>query len=378
MSRPRRIPGLAVLLAFALGAGLPVLPGPAGAQEACSTYVVKRGDSLRRITRRALRHDRFLELYEANRPVLASPNAIEVGQVLRIPCADGSLPPGIDDAALRALQPPPEGEVPVPAAPVATGPEPVSPAAPAPHGFAEIRFVSAGGPAPLAADVPGGGIVAELLARIMETAAPGQPFRIDTVRDPRAQVETLLPLGAFDIGFPWLRPDCAAPDRLPPPARRLCAGYRFSAPLLDLETAVLVRDGDPLARAVDAAALAGARVCRAAGTLAPEPHAAGLLPEDAVLSDAPLAACAAAVREGRAEAVLADPGLLGGAVPAGLVAAPGLAARRAVVAIALATNTEAVARLDFLDARIAEIAAGPEWAALVAGEIARWRKAQGG
>lgn len=62
------------------------------AQEACSIYRVVSGDTLSQIASRGEVRGGFQRLFDANRDDLSSPNVIEVGQALKIPCADGSLP----------------------------------------------------------------------------------------------------------------------------------------------------------------------------------------------------------------------------------------------------------------------------------------------
>lgn len=50
------------------------------------TYTVVSGDTLTRISRKVYgTESRWMDIYQANRDTLASPNALQVGQVLRIP-----------------------------------------------------------------------------------------------------------------------------------------------------------------------------------------------------------------------------------------------------------------------------------------------------
>jgi LysM repeat protein len=64
-------------------------------------YIVKAGDTLSGIANRFLGSGaRFLEVYEANRDRLPSPDALQVGQELRIP------PKDIDLETLAGAQPP--------------------------------------------------------------------------------------------------------------------------------------------------------------------------------------------------------------------------------------------------------------------------------
>lgn len=57
---------------------------------ASTFYTVKKGDTLGAIARDQLgAANRYMEIFEANRPMLEDPNRIYPGQVLRIPRSDG-------------------------------------------------------------------------------------------------------------------------------------------------------------------------------------------------------------------------------------------------------------------------------------------------
>lgn len=52
-------------------------------------YTVKKGDTLSAIAKHSLGHaNRYMEIFEANRPMLSHPDKIYPGQVLRIPQGD--------------------------------------------------------------------------------------------------------------------------------------------------------------------------------------------------------------------------------------------------------------------------------------------------
>ena len=57
-----------------------------GETGAPSTYTVVAGDTLTRISEKVYGGpDRWMDIYQANRDTLTGPNALRVGQVLRIP-----------------------------------------------------------------------------------------------------------------------------------------------------------------------------------------------------------------------------------------------------------------------------------------------------
>ncbi|WP_170317576.1 LysM peptidoglycan-binding domain-containing protein [Paroceanicella profunda] len=338
---------LAVALIAGLAAGLPA--GRAAAQEACGPYVVQRGDTLRSITRRVFGHDRYLVLYDANRDVLSSPNALEVGQVLRLPCEDGSMPPeSAMQAARRTLDPP--------------GIRPRGPAE------EEVRFVTAGGMPPLVATgLPGRGLLPELVRRVMAAAAPGQSFRIDEVRDADAQLATLLPMGAFDLGFPWVQPDCPARLSAPREVQRLCEDYAFSEPLMTLD--LVFYGPDTLPRD-----LAGVRICLPAEYVGPDPIETGLLPRGAdLVRDESLADC---LRPGpdAAQAVFTNRETLP-QPPEGLRELSRHSRKAALVAVAAKGNPLAMARLNAFSAGVRDVTTEEDWPGIVRGTLSDWRRA---
>lgn len=70
------------------------LPRPRHAEGAARTHRVTDGDSLQALAERYLGSaDRYLEIYEANRDVLTSPQLLPIGAELRIPPRDA--PPSV-------------------------------------------------------------------------------------------------------------------------------------------------------------------------------------------------------------------------------------------------------------------------------------------
>ncbi|MEX0305261.1 MAG: LysM peptidoglycan-binding domain-containing protein, partial [Leisingera sp.] len=63
--------------------------GAASAQEACSTYEIQRGDSLRELAIQVYSTEDYRIIYEANRDIIGSnPNIIRVGDILTFPCLE--------------------------------------------------------------------------------------------------------------------------------------------------------------------------------------------------------------------------------------------------------------------------------------------------
>lgn len=82
-------------------------PGPSDVQSESLVYEVQPGDTLSELAGRFLGSTRrFLELYEANRDILASPDDLQVGMLLKIP----GLNTGDSNGGVRVARTPPETE----------------------------------------------------------------------------------------------------------------------------------------------------------------------------------------------------------------------------------------------------------------------------
>lgn len=279
----------------------------------------------------------YLRIFEANRDILETPESLEVGDLLYIPCLDGSTPqtrqealaalsnrsaavpalndtpdgPTTEDVATKEVareadvsptgprgSGPGEAQRSAPAAPT-TKPGPGAPASADSAGPATAETERADGPAlsaalvrPVAAPLtlvtrsnaapfvhlalPEGGAVVELVRRSLARAAPDREISIHFAETAQRQIE-LLAEGRDLVGFPWPRPDCTRADALPPDLHRLCTDFAFSAPLLETRMAFYVRAGDPLSAATRPAALRGMRICRPAGWFTFDLEIAGLV-----------------------------------------------------------------------------------------------------
>ncbi|KQI72679.1 peptidoglycan-binding protein LysM [Loktanella sp. 5RATIMAR09] len=229
-------------VAVAAAAGFTTLAGgQAQAQEQCSFYTVVRGDVLSRIATAAEVPGGFRVLFDANTTVLESPNRLEVGQVLAIPCADGSLPTGA--AAVVAAS---------------TAPAPVTSAPARP-----LRIATGSDYAPFTdEDLPGGGMITRMVDRSMQLGNPDQEYDIVFVNDWGSHLETLLPIGAIDMAFPWFRPDCSRVENLGPASASRCTDFNHSDPFYEIIVDFYTLNGSEYANAQSTDDLFGARVCR--------------------------------------------------------------------------------------------------------------------
>ena len=216
-------------------------PQQAQAQEQCSNYTVVRGDTLSVIAATAETRGGFQTLFDANRNVLDSPNLLEVGQVLAIPCADGSLPTSGARATAASTAP----------APTTAEPD------------RALRIVTASGYAPFTdEDAPGGGLITQMVDRSMELGNPDQEYDLMFINDWGSHLETLLPTGAVDMVFPWFKPDCDKVENLSPSSAFRCTEFNHSEPFYEALVGYYTLTGSAYAGATSYDELLGARLCR--------------------------------------------------------------------------------------------------------------------
>ncbi|WP_112321205.1 LysM peptidoglycan-binding domain-containing protein [Oceanibium sediminis] len=302
----------------------PIWPG------SCPVHVVREGDSLGTIAERYLGdQNRASEVYRANRSLVGrNPNIIVAGLRLTIPC-DTSANPAM---AERIGPPPPPLAAPHPPSPPAvltrsapgsasglsflisadddgatqaiSGPKVVTTSATAgdmlrepsaaqptrkpatPDLQAPVHVLTGAPYLPfIDPDKGDGGMVTELiLAAFSQT--PGGPLEIGFVNDRDAHLDIILPRGGFAFSFPWIMPDCTAPQQRAR-ERRLCETYIVSDSLYEHVTEFFSRADSPFAEVRTLADIAGARVCRPAGYPVQDLQDAGLLPDALTLEHRP-------------------------------------------------------------------------------------------
>ena len=242
------------------------------AQEACSTYKVKVGDNLRFIARAAYGDsDLYRLIYEANVAVIGvKADLIEIGTTLSIPCD----PKSVVAAAAETLpvpetQPAPD-TLPAPESvtPVAATPE-IAPAAPVQK---PIAMVTGNGYAPFADEtLPGGGMMTQLVEMAVFRADPGNAYNLSFINDWQAHIDALLPSGAYDLSFPWVRPDCDGSDMMSAGDEARCTDFVFSAPFYEIVDGFFATRESGLMSETSYAGFEGKRICR------PEGYTTGVL-----------------------------------------------------------------------------------------------------
>jgi len=422
----RRLAGIAAaaIAGTVLFTGQPAAAAPI----ACGTaYTVEKRDTLFRIAVRAYGDGwKYKLLFDANRDLLPSAESLEVDTQILVPCLDGKGPATRKDAIALGLisdaVDPGAAEQPFAGAEEAradtkadtgTGAYPedddgsfleaaaklaarvilpgqgiVAPTfaepAPEPAGH-PIRFLTGSGFAPYADEaLRGGGIVTDLVAQAFAVAAPDQSYQVSFVNDWDSHVRVLLPIGAFEIGYPWLKPDCEQPDGLGEAQKRLCDQFEFSRPIQAVQIGYYVRTEDPLAAQTDIGALSGKRLCIAQGHLAVDLAQAGLLPPDASLETGLTAEqCFEQLDAGEVDAVAhvdsdndAQTGPIG--LADSVVEIRGLRTTRFLHAIASKAIPEALAALEAVNRGMDEVMRSGQWFTILSNHLADQKAGQTG
>jgi len=261
-------------------------PQQAQAQEECSSYTVVRGDTLSLIASEADVRGGFQTLFDANTNVLKSPNMLEVGQVLVIPCADGSLPASAPRVTTASTQPAP------------TTSEPNRP----------LRIVTATGYAPFTdEDAPNGGLITEMVNRSMELGNPDQEYSLMFINDWGSHLDTLLPTGAVDMVFPWFKPDCDRVENLSPASAYRCTEFNHSEPFYEALVGYFTLTGSQYANVTTYEELKGATLCRPEAWFTFDLEAQELMPPNVELkTTVPQNGCWELLLDGEVDVVTLD------------------------------------------------------------------------
>ena len=361
----------AAALALQVSFGAVVFPGAAAAapQITCgSGYIIAPGNTLYEIAIWAYgRGDRYREIYRANQELLRDERTVAVGEELLIPCLDGDASNATPDTeADISVQDAAKGLA-APVQRIAENqrmPQLVD---------QQIRFLTGSGFAPFVdKGSKAGGMITDLVARAVGTAAPQQDFRVSFVNDWPAHLEVLLRDGAYDVGFPWYKPDCSATENLSDSLRMRCDEFDFSAPFYEVTVGFYTRAGDRLTNTVSHAGLFGKRVCR------PEVHFLidldhyGLKAPDVLIETAGSAReCLTRLAKGQVDVVSlvkteADRLFRYNGMADRVAEIPNLASRQTLHALVLKSNPNGRAYLDIIDQGLASLMMSGEWFAAVA------------
>jgi len=233
---------------YSVSALLAVMPFAAVAQENCTTYTVRDGDTLGSIAQAAYGTYDYQNIFNANRDAVASnPSNLPVGLQLVLPCNDGRLSPDTELSAVIAE----ETQRQETSTKKSNAYEP------------PLKFVSSNAWMPFADEtLSGGGIFVRMAATAMQRGGNDRGYEISYVDDWMAHIDTLLPSGAFDVSIAWEAPDCTKLDMLGAFSVKMCTEFDFSLPIYETAYAFNTLVDSKYVGARAFADYAGAKICR--------------------------------------------------------------------------------------------------------------------
>lgn len=203
-------------------------------------YEIKSGDSLSSIALDKLDdHQKWTAVYNANIDIVGDdPNLVAVGTILRIPCLDA-------EPVLASSS--------VPTVSSASSNRSVL-------GGEQLRVLTADDYQPFTdRSLPEGGLISELVNAAL-TANNDVPFHtIGWINDWAAHLDPLLAEHAYDMGFPWLQPNCADD-----PENYRCLNFLFSEPMFEMLVLLFTNTESPLVYGSDDD-IVGKTLCRPEG-----------------------------------------------------------------------------------------------------------------
>lgn len=242
------------LLLFAAALLLPALAAaPAAAQTCGADYVIQEGDSLAKIAGRVYgKTSQWTVIFYANQDRLGGGSSLIVpGLAVRIPCIGGSEPALPVTATTEASTPAPAPKIEVTAL------------------RKKIQFLTADDYAPFTGRaLPNGGMTTDIVSMAMDLLKAESGGKVDYavnwVNDWSAHHNPLLVTHAFDMGFPWYKPDCEHFDDLDPEGQNRCQKFFFSDTIYEEMSLLFVKKESPLKFETDQEIL-GRTLCRPAG-----------------------------------------------------------------------------------------------------------------
>lgn len=377
-------------LFFASGLALTAMTGSAFAQEACSNYVVERGDSLRQISLRVFGSTDFRQIYNANKDAIGKdPNIIRIGMALRIPCpASRSASDAATITEAEKMARDMSAELIAEAVAAAKAEAEIAIEAARAEGAALIRkaakpdassvderqilLITGGNYAPFTDEaLPNRGLYTKLVETAFLRAAPEQAYKIQFVNDWSSHLDLLMPTLAFDGTFPWSRPHCEEAEGLSESDRKRCETYNFSNPFYEVVDTYFARNGSGYETAMSHADFAGTTICRPEGWSLTHMDAVGLY-EPAITLFRPTEpdACFDAVANGTVDIVAIEAHLAVEAISRlgytdEIIENPNLAAIKGLNVMTHVDNPDGEAVLEILNRGLEVMQQSGEWRDIV-------------
>jgi phage tail protein X len=244
---------------YLAGSVLPVV-----AQEACTTYTMREGDTLGAIANAAYGSYDYQNIFNANRDIIAaSPNALPVGTQLVLPCLDGRLRPGaeLNSVTERETKRFEENR------------EAATEYLPA------IKLVAGDGWFPFTdTRLKDGGVLTRLGLVAFTRGGNDRETRLDWVDDWGSHLEVLLPRHAFDLSIGWDGINCSKMDLLSDDMVRRCTEIVLSDPVYEVVYGLYSLPDNAFGQVKAFPELAGARICRPDGWATADLEVEGLSP----------------------------------------------------------------------------------------------------
>jgi polar amino acid transport system substrate-binding protein len=234
-----------------------VLRSTAAAQTCGTDHTIKEGETLAQIAARVYGNPaQWTVIFYANQDRLGTNVSLLVpGLALRLPCISG----------VQQVQPMP----PIATTPALTTTSPSETAFIISSLLRRVEFLTADGFAPYTGrSLEGGGMLTQVIVSAMglikEDAKGRFDYGVSWVNDWAAHLNPLLLTRAFDVGFPWARPDCEAGVSLDQSSQFRCQRFFFSDPLYEVITGLFVRS-DSRVKTLRKDEITGLALCRPAG-----------------------------------------------------------------------------------------------------------------
>jgi polar amino acid transport system substrate-binding protein len=243
------------ILKFVVGSILALaVAAPAAAQTCGTDYSIKDGDTLSDIASRVYGNpSQWTIIFYSNQDRLGSNASLLVpGLSIRLPCVGGGAT-----------------QAPAAQAPAVAAPRPAEGGVMISSLVRRIEFLTADGYAPYTGrTLEGGGMITQLISSGMSHIKTESKNVFDYgtswVNDWSAHLNPLLLTRAFDVGFPWSKPNCDDVSALDQNSKLRCQKFFFSEPIYEVVTLVFVRK-DSRIQSLRTDEISGATVCQAAG-----------------------------------------------------------------------------------------------------------------
>ena len=231
-----------ILSVLLLATVVNILRPSATAAQTCGTeYKIKEGETLAQIAARVYGNPtQWTVIFYANQDRLGTNASLLVpGLAIALPCIGGTAQPSQSQSPLQNAT--------TPSLPPTSADSPIMISAM----VRRIEFLTADGYAPFTGRaIEGGGMLTEVISSamgIIKQEARGRfDFGVSWVNDWAAHLNPLLLTRAFDVGFPWARPDCDSGVDLDATSQFRCRRFFFSDPLYEVITSLFVRNNSPI------------------------------------------------------------------------------------------------------------------------------------